>query len=106
MEAPWQFWKWLIPIYISLLCISFVLTLSYFITVINSSEFILYIGDDNEAVWIILPTMPTVLMMFEYPSNMIPMDWPMLIFVEGLFCLYILINFMIVALSEDHENIY
>ena len=106
LEQPWHFWKWIIPVYISLLCVSVVLTMSYFITVINTSEFLLYIGDENETVWILLPTMPTVLMMVEYPFNMIPMDWPMLIFVELLFLFYILVNFVVVTCKSDHENIY
>ena len=106
MEQPWHFWKWLIPIYASLLCVSVVLTTSYFITEINSSEFLIYIGDDNEVVWILLPTLPTVLLMVEYPFNMIPMDWPMLLFVELLFAFYILINFVVVACKPDHDNIY
>ena len=45
-------------------------------------------------------------MMLEYPFNMIPMDWPMLIFVEMLFLFYIFVNFIVVSIEETHENIY
>lgn len=53
-----------------------------------------------------LPTLPTVLMVVEYPFNMIPMDWPMLIFVELLFLFYIFVNFLIVSVEENHVNVY
>ena len=45
-------------------------------------------------------------MMLEYPFNMIPMDWPMLIFVEMLFLFYIFVNFIVVSVESNHENIY
>ena len=75
-------------------------------TVIQSAEFLLYIGDDDKIIWGLLPTLPTGCMMIEYPFNMIPMDWPMLIFVEMLFLVYILINFIVVSVEENHDNIY
>ena len=89
-----------------MLCISVVLSFSYFITEWSSSEFLLYIGDDEKTIWALLPTMPTLLMLVEYPFNMIPMDWPMLIFVELLFLFYIFVNFLIVSVETDHTNVY
>ena len=59
----------------------------------------LYIGDDDKAIWGLLPTLPTAFMMLEYPFNMIPMDWPMLIFVEMLFLFYIFVNFIVVSVE-------
>ena len=107
MSQPWHFWKWLIPVYASLLCVSVLVTISFFVTVYGSEEFLLYVGDyDDEVAWIFLPTLPTAMMVFEYPFNMIPMDWPMLIFVELLFLIYIFINFLYVALDDNHDNIY
>ena len=106
MEHPWQFWKWLIPMYAAVLCVSILLFLSYFITVFRSSEFLLYIGNDNKIIWHLLPAMPCALMFIEYPFNMIPLDWPMLIFVELLFTFYIFVNFLIVSFEADHTNIY
>ena len=83
------------------------LSISFFATVYGSEEFLLYVGSDNdEAAWILLPTLPTAMMVFEYPFNMIPMDWPMLIFVELLFLFYVFINFLYVAFDDDHDNIY
>ena len=75
-------------------------------TVISSAEFLLYIGNDNKLIWDLLPTMPTACMIIEYPFNMIPMDWPMIVFVELLFTFYIFVNFLIVSVETDHENIY
>ena len=72
----------------------------------TSSEFLLYIGSDDVLIWDLLPTLPTVFMLIEFPFNMIPIDWPMLVFVELLFTFFMLINFIIVSLREDHENIY
>ena len=106
LEQPWHFWKWLIPIYASILCVSVLLTLSYWMTVIKSTEFLLYIGDDDKVIWGLLPTMPTACMVVEYPFNMIPMDWPMLFFVELLFLFYIFVNFIVVSAEENHTNIY
>ena len=57
----------------------------------------IYIGDDNKLIWDLLPTMPTAFMLIEFPFNMIPMDWPMLIFVELLFTFYIFVNFLVVS---------
>lgn len=45
-------------------------------------------------------------MLLEFPFNLIPMDWPMLIFVELLFTLYIFINFLMVSFETDHTNVY
>ena len=45
-------------------------------------------------------------MILEYPFNMIPMDWPMLVFVELLFTFYIFVNFLIVSCEQDHTNVY
>lgn len=78
----------------------------FWVTVISSTEFLLYIGDDEKIIWDLLPTLPTVFMIIEFPFNMIPMDWPMLIFVELLFTFYIFINFLIVTFEEDHTNVY
>lgn len=106
IDQPWAFWKWLIPIYASVLCIANLLSISFWVTVFGSTEFLLYIGDDNKVIWDLLPTLPPILMLIEWPFNMIPFDWPMLIFVECLFSLYMFINFLIVTGQEDHENVY
>lgn len=83
------------------------LTISFFVTVYGTEEFLLYVGSENDEIaWILLPTLPTAMMVFEYPFNMIPMDWPMLIFVELLFLFYIFINFLYVCFDENHDNIY
>lgn len=105
-EEPWKFWKWLIPIYNAILCVAVLLTLSFWVTVVTSSEFLLYIGDDNKVIWDLLPTLPTVCMFIEFPFNMIPFDWPMLIFVELIFLFYITLNFVIVSIEESHTTVY
>ena len=53
-------------------------------------------------VWDLLPTIPTACMLIEFPFNIIPIDWPMLIFVEILFSFYLLVNFIIVSFKADH----
>lgn len=45
-------------------------------------------------------------MVLEFPFNLIPMDWPMLIFVELLFTFYIFVNFLMVSFESDHTNVY
>ena len=105
MDNPWTFWKWLIPVYNSVLCISTLLTVSYVITAFSSAEFLLYI-DNGKIVFDLLPTLPTVFMIVEFPFNMIPFDWPMLIFVELLFSFYMLLNFIIVSIHLNHETVY
>ena len=106
LEQPWHFWKWLIPIYSSVLCVAILLFISFWVTVASSDEFLLYIGDDNRVVWDLLPTLPVVFMIIEWPFNMIPIDWPMLIFVELLFTFYILIDFIVVSCEKNHESVY
>lgn len=98
LEQPWTFWKWLIPVYSAILCVSVLLTFSFWVTVMSSDEFLLYIGDDNKAIWDLLPTLPTAYMLIEFPFNMIPIDWPMIIFVEALFSLYLFANFLVVTI--------
>ena len=85
---------------------AFLLTISYWVTVVTSSEFLLFIGSDNKLVWDLLPTLPTAFMILEFPFNMIPIDWPMLIFVELLFSTYIFFNFLIVSCESDKTNVY
>ena len=75
---------------------------SYWITVVGSSDFLTFIGDDQAIIYHFLPTMPLVCLAIEFPFNMIPMDWPMLIFVELLFTIYLLIDFLIVSLNAYH----
>ena len=72
----------------------------------TSAEFLLYLGSSDILAFDLLPTLPTVLMLIEFPCNMIPIDWPMLIFVELLFTFYMLINVIIVSFEPDHQNIY
>lgn len=105
-DNPWAFWKWMIPIYASALCVGSLLALSFWVTVFKSTEFLLYIGDDNKIIWDLLPTLPPALMLIEWPFNMIPFDWPMLIFVELLFTFYLLLNFIIVSAEQNHTNVY
>lgn len=106
IDQPWNFWKWIIPIYISVICVSILILCSYWISVINSEEFLLVSRLDKEAIWDLLATLPPTLMLVEWPFNMIPIDWPMLIFVELLFTLYLIINFVIVSFKEDHNTLY
>ena len=96
----------MIPIYAAILSISVLLTLSFFATVIKSNEFLLYIGDDNKIIWDLLPTLPTAYLLLEFPFNLIPMDWPMLIFVEILCAFYFFVNFLMVSFEKDHLNVY
>lgn len=105
-DNPWAFWKWMIPVYAAVLCVATLLVISFWVTVFGSTEFLLYIGDDDKVIWDLLPTLPMGLMLVEWPFNMIPFDWPMLIFVELLFTLYLLINFIIVSFEADHTNVY
>ena len=79
--------------------------ISYWITEATSSEFFIYV-DDDKLLYDFLSTLPTILLLIEYPFNMIPFDWPQLIFVELLFSVYMLINFMALTFSEGEENIY
>ena len=95
-EQPWTFWKWLIPIYSSVFCVSWMLMISYFVTSATSSEFFIYV-DDDLILYDFLAVLPTFVLLVEFPFNMIPFDWPQLIFAELLFTFYMLINF--IALS-------
>mmetsp|Transcript_18616 Transcript_18616/g.23179 ORF Transcript_18616/g.23179 Transcript_18616/m.23179 type:complete len:118 (-) Transcript_18616:678-1031(-) len=101
-EQPWLFWKWLIPLYAGCLVLSVVLTFSYWVTEATSSEFLLFIGSSDILVWDLLPTLPTIFMLIEFPFNMIPIDWPMLVFVELQFLLFMLFNFIMVSFEEGH----
>lgn len=105
-DQPWIYWKWLIPIYVSVLCVSVMLTISYWVTEATSVQFLVYIGSDSELMFDLLPTLPTTYLMIEFAFNMIPIDWPMLIFVYILFTLYMFINFMVVSLSANRVNVY
>ena len=96
----------MVPVYNALLCISIMLVFSFFVTEVESEAFIIYSGDEDKAVWDLLPLMPCLWMLIEYPFNMIPFDWPMLIFVELLFTVYMLIVFLVQAFGEDHRYIY
>ena len=82
------------------------LMMSYWITVFSSSEFVIFIGDDHMIIYDFLPTVPFIWMLIEFPFNMIPLDWPMLIFVELLFTVYLLVNFLIVSLDPEHKTVY
>mmetsp|Transcript_10971 Transcript_10971/g.14837 ORF Transcript_10971/g.14837 Transcript_10971/m.14837 type:complete len:181 (+) Transcript_10971:503-1045(+) len=107
MEAPWTFWKWLIPVYTSIFCVSIMLTISFWFSEATSSQFLIYVHDNDEKVLFdLLPTLPTIYLLLEFPFNMIPFDWPMLIFVEALFSIYMLINFVALSLEEPKNNIY
>lgn len=106
LEQPWQFWKWLVPLYASILCVSLLLTLSFWVEVFGSAEFLIYVGDDYKFIYDLLPTMPTVCMILEFPFNMIEFEWPMLIIVELLFTLYMMINLLMVAVDPEHFSIY
>ena len=92
----------MIPIYAAVFCVGLLLMFSFWITVFGSSQFLLFVGEDSDLIYDFLPTMPVVCMVIEYPFNMIQVDWPMLIFVELLFTVYILIDFLNVATSADH----
>ena len=105
-NQPWLFWKWLIPIYSAVLCLSAVLCISYWVTEATNAQFLLYIGSADILAWDLLPTLPFVFLLIEFPFNMIPIDWPMLVFVELLFTLFMLMNFIIVSARSDHEPIY
>jgi hypothetical protein len=105
-EQPWHFWKWLVPTYISILVVSILMTLSFWVEVFGSNEFLIYVGDDNKVIYNLLPTMPTVVLLIEFPFNMIEFEWPMIIFVELLFSIYMLINFLMVAADPKHFSIY
>ena len=54
----------------------------------------------------LLPTLPMIYLLIEFPFNMIPIDWPMLIFVQLIFTLYMILNFLSVTFSETKENVY
>ena len=82
------------------------LTFSYWMTEATNAEFLLYVGSENLVVWDLLPTLPTVYMLIEFPFNMIPIDWPMLAFVELQFLIYLFINFLVVTCEADHNNTY
>ena len=106
MNAPWYFWKWLIPFYNAILVISVLLTICWWGTVVTDSEFLVYIAGESRAVWDLLPTLPTILMLLEYPFNMIPMDWPMLVYVVLLQTLYLLVNIVVVGLDKEQKRVY
>ena len=82
------------------------LFLSYWITVYGSDEFLIYAGDDKELIYHLLPTVPVFCMLVEFPFNMIQFEWPMLIFVELLFTIYLLINLLHVAMNSSHTTVY
>ena len=82
------------------------LTIAYWVTKMTSSEISVYIGEDNELMFNLLPTLPMIYLMIEFPFNMIPIDWPMLIFVELLFSLMVLLNFLAVTITTGKSNIY
>ena len=105
-DQPWVFWKWLIPVYVSLLCVSVMLTISYWVTEATSAQFLIYIGSNNDLMFDLLPTLPTVYLLVEFAFNMVPIDWPMLVFVYMLFTLYMVLNFIAVSASDKKINVY
>ena len=78
----------------------------FFVSTIDDAEFLIYINNDSKVIWDLLPTIPCLCLLIEYPFNMIPFDWPMLILVEIIFSIYILVNFLVVAADENHNYIY
>jgi len=82
------------------------LTVTYTISEAIDSDFLVYIDFEGEFLLDLLPTLPTVYLMIEFAFNMIPIDWPMLIFVELLFSLYMFLNFFAVSLSTARVNVY
>ena len=105
-EQPWLFWKWLIPVYNAALCLSIVLCFSYWVTEATNEQFLLYIGSGDILAWDLLPTLPCLFLLIEFPFNMIPIDWPMLVFVELIFTLFMLFNFIVVSCRTDQIPIY
>ena len=78
------------------------LFLSYWCTVYGSTDFLIYTGPDQKILYHLIATVPVCCMLIEFPFNMIPIDWPMLAFVELQFLIYLFINFLVVTCEADH----
>ena len=85
---------------------TFIIFISFWIGLETSADISDYTGGENKIMFDLLPTLPLVYLIMEFPFNMIPLDWPMLIFVQLLFSVYILCNFLAVTITESSDNIY
>lgn len=105
-NMPWVGWKWVIPFYISCLVNAVTLLVVYFVSIATDGSFLIFTGNDNLLVWDMLPTLPVIFFLIEYPFNMIPFDGHMVIFPQVLFVIYLLINFILSLFNEDLQNTY
>ena len=103
---PWLFWKWIIPLYISVVTTQLVIFLDFLIAVISNDPFLIFTRTEGEVVWIFLPLVPTLLILFEWPFNQIPFDWRMVFFPILLCLFYLMMNLIICALDPDRDYIY
>ena len=103
---PWVGWKWVIPFYISCLVNAVTLLVVYFVSISTDGSFLIYTGNDNLLVWDMLPTLPVIFFLIEYPFNMIPFDGHMVLFPQLLFLFYLLINFIVSLFNADQRNTY
>ena len=68
-EMPWLFWKWIIPCYISVVCMQAVLFFDFLIAELSKDPFLIYTTSEDKLVWLLLPSLPMLLILIEYPFN-------------------------------------
>ena len=68
-EMPWLFWKWIIPLYISVVVNQLVLFFDFVVAELSQDPFLIFAGSDDKSLWLLLPSVPMLLIMIEYPFN-------------------------------------
>jgi len=80
--------------------------LNFWITEFSDDEFLIYTGSGGELLWDLITTIPFLVILLEYPFNMIPVSWGMLMFDLIIVIVYLGFNFVIVSFHEDNHPIY
>ena len=68
-EMPWLFWKWIIPLYISVVVNQLALFFDFCVAELSNDPFLIFAGSDDKSLWLLLPSVPTILILFEWPFN-------------------------------------
>lgn len=94
-------WKWIIFFYQMCFVCCLLASSVFWFTVIFYNETYDITGDHDFAILVSLHTVPTLLMIIEYPFNMIPWDWRFLPFNLGVMLLYLLDTFLFQLIQND-----
>lgn len=88
MEAS-NYWKWIIFFYQMCFVSCLLASLVFWTTVIFFNENYDVTGEHDFAILVSLHTVPSLLMLIEYPFNMIPWDWHFLPFDLFMLLIYL-----------------